>query len=109
LIIGDHSELTSDHALNHRPNLTGLRFVVDLDAHLPEAHERPHADAADDQGIDLVSRQQLHWDHATTLDMRDIGYRTDLFDLSVFDIDESKDIAVTEMTGANPVKPALAF
>ena len=71
--------------------------MIDINSHLPEPHERSHAYAPDDKGIHIMGRQEIHGDHAPSLNMTLVVDDGDFFNFAVFYIYQGKHIAVAKM------------
>jgi hypothetical protein len=107
LIIRDLRQVARDQIFHHRPDFWASGVVIDINSHLPEAHQGPHTNAPNDQGIDFVLGQEIDRDHASSLNMTLVGQRGDLFDLTAFHIHQSKHIAVAEVARSHAVQTAL--
>jgi hypothetical protein len=98
LVVGDFLKIAGNEIFDHRADVHPFAIMIYLNTDLLESHERPHADAADYQGIDPGFSQKIDRHHAATLDMFLVGENGNLFDLSVFDIKTGEDITVTEVS-----------
>jgi hypothetical protein len=80
--------------------------MIYINAHLAKAHEGPHADTADDQGVYPVIGQKVYGHHATALGMFLVGNGGYRFNFSVFNIHKGEYVTMSEMactgTGKSP-------
>ena len=72
--------------------------MINIDANLFESHQRPHANTAHHKHVHIVTRQQVYRHHTPALDMLLVLQGCDFFYFPVFNIDECKNVTVTEMT-----------
>jgi hypothetical protein len=73
LIIPNNRQFICYQVFDNGPYLRPNGIVIDINARLPEAHERPHAYASDNQGIHTVLCQKVYRNHASPLDMALVG------------------------------------
>ena len=75
----------------------GAVAVQDLDSHLIEPHERPHAHAAGNEDLHAVLGQVIDRGHAAALLVRHVGQGGDLLHFAVGDFHQGVKVTVTEM------------
>jgi hypothetical protein len=97
LIVCDLRQIPCDQIFHNRSNLWTLGIVIDINSHLPEAHQGSHSNTSNDQGIDFVTGQEVDRNHTPTLNMFLIGDRGHLFDLTAFHIHQSEHVTVAEV------------
>jgi hypothetical protein len=107
LIIRDLRQVARDQIFHHRPYLLALGIVIDINSHLPEAHQGSDTNTPNDQGIDFVLGQEIDRDHASSLNMTLVRNRGDLFDFTPFHIHQREYIAVAEVARSHAVQTAL--
>jgi len=82
-------------SLSHRLNAAAEK---DIDSHLVETHERPHAHPARNKDLYPVLSQVIDRGHASALLVRHVGQGSNILDLSVGDFHEGIEIAVSEVS-----------
>ena len=74
--------------------------MIHINSDLPESHERPHADSANDKGVYIVACEQIDRHHAAALNVPLIFDGGNIFYFAVLNINKGKYIAMTKMSGA---------
>jgi hypothetical protein len=98
LIIPDNREIPGNEVFHNGPYIRPDSIVIDINARLPESHEWPHADAANNQGIHTLLCQNVDRDHTSSLYVALVLDRGDLFNFSVFNIYQGEHVAMTKMS-----------
>jgi hypothetical protein len=93
----------SIHCLSHG---LGAGTVKDIDSHLIEPHERPHAHATGDEDLHAVLRQVIDRGHAAALLVGNIGQSPDLLHRTVRNFHQSVKVAVTKMCAKGSLESA---
>jgi len=97
LMVPDNRQFTRNQIFNHGPYLGPCPIMINIDARLPESHQRSHTDASDNQGIHPMLGQDVYGHHASALNVALILYRCHLFDFTVFNIYKGEYVTVAEM------------
>lgn len=105
-LFGEGGQLAGEEGLHGIAHSGELAGKVDVNAHLPEAHEGPEAHAASEQNLHAMACQMLHGSKAATLLMGNVFQSGDVFDCAVFDLDNGVDVAVAEVHAHACVKAA---
>jgi len=83
--------------VNDRGHRLAFRTVINIDPHLLESHEWPHADSTHDQGVCLTLVEQIDRRLTPALVVGRILHHGNIADFSVFDAYQGKSIAMAEV------------
>jgi hypothetical protein len=83
--------------------------VKDSNSNLFKTHEWAHANSANQQGINILTCQQVYWYHAAALGMFLVSNGGNIYNFTILTINNSKDITVAKVTCAGSVKASLAI
>ena len=91
-------QLAFKQMFNNRSHCFTFRAVIDFDSRLVKAHERPHPDSPNYQSIRAALLQEIYRGLASALLVRRIVYHRNIADFSVFDLYQSKDVTMPEVS-----------
>jgi hypothetical protein len=91
-------ELPLDQMFNNRSHCITFRAVIDLDSRLVKAHERPHADPPNYESVCTALLKKIYRGLTSALLVRRILYHRNIADFSFFDVYQSKNIAMPEVS-----------
>jgi hypothetical protein len=92
------TKLPLDQMLNNGSHCFTFRAVIDINSRLAKPHERPHADPPNYESVRTALLQQIHWGLTSALLVRRIVHHRNITDFSVFDVYQSKNIAMPEVS-----------
>jgi len=106
LIFSNQLKLPFQQMIYHGADSLSFGPVINLDPHLLESHERPHAYAANDNGVRPTLVEQCYRPLAASLNMRRILHHRNILNFPVFNVNQGKDLAMTEVPRPQRVKTA---
>jgi hypothetical protein len=98
LMLSYQLKLSLNELSNHRADGFAFRAEIDIDAHLPESHERSHTNAANDDRMRAIAMEKVDGRGTATLLMGGIIEDAYVPNFAVFDVNESKHLTVAEMS-----------